>query len=133
MTTIPIEAQVSPEQLLQAVAQLPPSEFAAFVERLLVLRAERGAPHLTERETALLLEINRGLDAATQERFDALVTKRREERIDAAELADLMRITESIEERDAQRLASLGELADLRQLPLSELLRSLGIQAPPYA
>jgi hypothetical protein len=41
MVSIPIEAQVSPEQLLQAVEQLPPDEFSAFVARLLDLQARR--------------------------------------------------------------------------------------------
>ncbi len=41
MVSIPIEAQVSPEQLLQAVEQLPPDEFSAFVAQLLDLQARR--------------------------------------------------------------------------------------------
>jgi hypothetical protein len=41
MTTIPIEAEVSTEQLLRAVTRLPPQEFAAFVRELLALRAQR--------------------------------------------------------------------------------------------
>jgi hypothetical protein len=41
MASIPIEANVSTEQLLHAVEQLPPQELASFVERLLALRAER--------------------------------------------------------------------------------------------
>lgn len=35
MTTIQIEAQMSTEQLLRAVDQLPPNEFAAFLAQLL--------------------------------------------------------------------------------------------------
>ena len=39
MTTIQIEALVSPDQLLRAVEQLPPSELAAFVAQVFALRA----------------------------------------------------------------------------------------------
>lgn len=41
MTTIPIEAQVSTDQLLHAVEQLPPPEFTAFLAHLLELQALR--------------------------------------------------------------------------------------------
>ena len=39
MANIPIEAQVSTDQLLHAAQQLPADEFAAFVEQLLQFRA----------------------------------------------------------------------------------------------
>jgi hypothetical protein len=45
MTTIPIEAQVSTDQLLHAVEQVPPREFAAFLGRLLELQALRSQRH----------------------------------------------------------------------------------------
>ena len=41
MESIRIEAHVSTEQLLHAVEQLPPQEFAPFLARLLSLRAQR--------------------------------------------------------------------------------------------
>jgi hypothetical protein len=39
MVGVPIEAQVSTEQLIQAAAQLPPQELASLVARLLDLQA----------------------------------------------------------------------------------------------
>ena len=133
MTTIPIEAHVSTDQLLHAVEQLPPQEFAAFLDRLLALRAQRQEPHLSQQETALLLQINQGIDHATQRRFDELVAKRRDESISPVELEELIGITDLIEQRAAQRLAALEALAGLRQLSLSDLMDALGIQPPPYA
>jgi hypothetical protein len=41
MTTIPIEAQISTDQLLHAIEQLPPHEFATFLARLLDLQTRR--------------------------------------------------------------------------------------------
>jgi hypothetical protein len=41
MTTIPIEAQVSNDQLLHAVEQLPPQEFTVFLARLLARQTQR--------------------------------------------------------------------------------------------
>ncbi len=133
MASIPIEAHVSTEQLLHAIEQLPPQEFASFVERLLALRAQRQEPHLTRTETALLLQINQGLDPAEQRRYDELVAKRRAETITPEELDELVRLTDVIERRDAQRLLALDALATLRQAPLGNLMASLGIPPPTYA
>lgn len=133
MVMIPIEAEVSTAQLLRAVEQLPPQELAVFVARLLALRAQHAEPHLSQEETALLLQVNAGLPAETQRRFDQLVTKRQEEIITPEELAESIRITEQIEHCDAQRLAALEALAQLRRMTLADLLDSLGITPPPYA
>ena len=43
MTTIQIEAEISPDQLLRAVEHLPPREFISFVVHLLALRVAPGA------------------------------------------------------------------------------------------
>ena len=117
MTTIPIEAQVS----------------TAFVNRLLALLAQRQEPHLTQQETALLLQINQGIVPAIQRRFDDLVAKRRDERISPTELEELIGITELLEQRDARRLAALDTLAGLRHTSLGEVMDALGIQPPAYA
>jgi hypothetical protein len=133
MTTIPIEAEVSTEQLLRAVTRLPPQEFAAFVSELLALRAQRQEPRLSQAETALLLQINEGISAETQQRFDELVAKRQAETITPEELAELIQLTDQSEQRDAQRVAALEALAQLRRMTLADLMDSLGLSPPPYA
>ena len=116
MTTIPIEAEVSIEQLLRAVTRLPPQEFAAFVSELLALRAQRQEPHLSQAETALLLQINEGISAETQQRFDELVAKRQEETITPEERAELIQLTDQSEQCDAQRVADTPTLAAWRPI-----------------
>ena len=133
MTTIPIEAQVSTEQLLRAVERLPAEDLAAFVAQILTLHAQREAPHLSQSETALLLQINQGIAVDLKQRFEQLVAKRQSETITPDELHELIQITDQIERRDAQRLAALDELARLRKMPLPELMDDLGIQSAAYA
>lgn len=130
MVTIPVEAQVSTEQLLQALEQLPPQEFATFVERLLALRARRLERHLRQTETALLLQINQRSDPSAMRRLSDLVAKRQNETINPDELDELIELTEEVERRDAQRLTALDALARLRRVPLADLLASLGIPPP---
>jgi hypothetical protein len=132
MTTISIEAQVSTDQLLRAVERLPAQELATFVAQVVALRAQREAPHLSQSETKLLLQINQSLPAQMQRRFDELVAKRQAETITPEELQELIQITDQIEQRDGQRLAALVELAHLRGTTLDALMATLGIAPPGY-
>jgi hypothetical protein len=77
------------------------------------LRAQRTAPHLSQDETALLLQINGAISPDVQRRFNDLVAKRQMETISPAELTELIQITDVIEQQDAQRLAALIALAQL--------------------
>ncbi len=133
MSTIRVEAQVSTEQLLRAVEQIPEQDFDSFVAQLLLMRAQRAAPHLTPDETALLMQINSSLPPATQQRYDALVVKRQAETLTLLEQHELIDLTNQIEQQDAERLAALVKLAQLRQTSLQQLMQSLGIQDPTYA
>jgi hypothetical protein len=133
MSTIRVEAQVSTEQLLRAVEQIPEQDFDSFVAQLLLMRAQRAAPHLTPDETALLVQINSSLPPARQQRYDALVVKRQAETLTLLEQHELIDLTNQIEQQDAERLAALVKLAQLRQTSLQQLMQSLGIQDPTYA
>ena len=130
MTTIPIE--VSTEQLLRAVEQLPAPELDTFVAQVVALRAQRAAPHLSHEETTLLLQINAGLTPPEQARFALLVAKREAETIADDELDELIALTDEVEQRDAQRLAALRDLAQLRHTTLPLLMDALGIKAPSH-
>jgi hypothetical protein len=133
MTTIAIEAQVSTEQLLHAVERLPSQELATFVTQVVALRAQREAPHLGQQETALLLRINTGIPAETGRRFAELVAKRQAEIITPEELHELVQLTDQIEQHDAERLATLIELAQMRKTTLDALMDALGITPPAHA
>jgi len=132
MSTIHIEAQVSPEQLLRAVEQMPPQELAAFIRHVLALRAQREARHLSQAESALMLRINQGIPADLQRRYDDLIAKRSAATLIPEEYAELLQLTDQVEQLEADRIAALTELAGLRQTSLTDLMHTLGIQPPPY-
>jgi hypothetical protein len=133
MPVIQLEAQLSSAQLLQAVELMPSEELDQFVERILLLHAQRSATHLKHTESELLLQINRGIPPELRERYEALSAKRQAETLNSEEYAELLRLTGQIEQLDAVRLTALAELARLRQTSLAELMRTLGIQPPDYA
>ena len=132
MPTIRVEAQVSSGELLKAVEQLSPAEFQQFVSEDLELRASREAPRLSGSEADLLLRINQGLPEEWRRRLDDLIAKRQAEALTPDEHEDLLRLTDEVEKREAERLAALMELARLRGTSLAALMRRLGIKAPAH-
>ena len=119
--------QIETDELLKAALQLPPVEWEQFVARLFTLKARERVPTLSEREAELLLKINQGLSSATQARLNELIAKRRAESITAKELRELKKLTDQVEEFDAERLTHLSELAALRGVPLRKLIKQLGL------
>lgn len=132
MPVIQLNAEVSAEQLVHAVTQLPPAEWERFVTRMFALRPPHAERALSQEESALLLNINQGIPAETQRRYDVLIAKRRENVLTSAEYAELLRLTDEIEGLDAIRIENLAQLAHLRKMPLPVLMHELGI-APTYA
>lgn len=132
MPTIRVEAQVSGGELLKAVEQLSPAEFQQFVSEVLGLRASREAPRLTAPEANLLLRINQGLPEELRRRVDHLIAKRQAHALTPDEHAELLRLTDAVENREADRLEALMELARLRGTSLAALMQKLGIKAPAH-
>jgi hypothetical protein len=87
-----------------------------------------GAPHLTARESELLLEINRGLSVEAAERYRHLMALRRRGTLSSEEYRELLHLTDEAERLQAERIESLSELAHLRGKPLDALMEELGIR-----
>ena len=122
--------QVDTEQLLQAAAQLPRFEFEKFLTKLHALRRQADVPHLSQRESELLRQINQSLPQPIQKRYEALRKRRRNSSLTAAEEREFLALTKQREQFDVERLQSLAELARLRDITLPALLQQLGIQTP---
>lgn len=133
MSTMQITSQVSTDELLHSVASLPAAELEQFVARVLALRARLKAPSIPEQEAKLLGRINAGLSATQQQRFATLDHKRQEETLTDREHQELLALTDQMEQQNVERMQSLSKLALLRQVPLTTLMRNLGIRTPPYA
>ena len=124
--------QIGTDELLQAALQLPQVELEQFVTRLFSLKARERAPVLSEREAELLDKIYQALPAATQQRLNELIEKRQSSTITKNELEELSALTNQIELFDATRLEQLSELAHLRNVPLEQLIRQLGLKPVPH-
>jgi hypothetical protein len=135
MLKVQVMSQVELEidELLQGVARLGSRELEQFADRVQALRAQRRTPSLPKREAELLQLINRGLPAEVRQRYDALNDKLHAETITGEEHQELLGLIEQVKQADAERLRSLVELAQLRQLSLDELMEQLGLRRATYA
>jgi hypothetical protein len=122
----------SAEEIIQVVKQLPLPELEQLVDRVIAIRAERRAPHLTGNESELLSRINQSLSAGDRARLKELIDKRDAETITSTELPELIGMTDRLENLQAERLAALVELATLRGVTFDEVINQLGIQFPDH-
>jgi hypothetical protein len=73
---------------------------------------------IVKREAILLQKVNQSLPVATQQRFDDLNEKRRDETLTDEEHQELLALIEQIEENDVERVKDLGQLAQWRNVSL---------------
>jgi hypothetical protein len=116
-------------ELLQAVNQLNEPDLDQLVDRVLLLRAKRKNNILSAAETELLLHINQG---DLHQPYQALEKKQDAEILTNGEYEELLELSDRIEILAAERAESLVKLAQLRQVPLMQLMNELGIKAPEY-
>ena len=124
--------QIGIDELLNAALQLPRPEIERFVARLFALKAREETPNLSAAETALLLKINRDIPAGSRLRLNELIDRRQTGALTQPELAELIQLTDQAEALGNERLTCLIELASLRETPLNELMRQLGIRPVPH-
>lgn len=120
------------ENIVRAAERLPMNELATLVQDLLSLQARRQAPVLPTGEAELLLQINQGLSLDQQARYAQLIEKRLAETLTSAEHQELMDLNQTIEQLNVVRIKNLISLAQLRQIPLPQLMTELGIAESHY-
>lgn len=133
MAIVKVETELSTNNLLKAVGQLNKHEIEQFVSQVINLRAQRLVHRLSQAEAKFIVKINQGLPAEVRKRYDELIDKRRDESLNSEEYSELLRLTDQIENLEAQRMQYLSELARYRKVSLTELMENMGIQPPAYA
>jgi hypothetical protein len=133
MPAVQVKVQLSTNKLLEAVAGMSSTELEQFLSQVIALRAHRKAPHLSSRESELLIKINQGLPSNIRSRLDRLVAKRRDNKLTPKEHDELLRLIDKLEEAEAKRAEALAQLARWRGVTMTALMNDLGIQPPDYA
>ena len=127
MLRVKLEVELSKENLLNAVQQLTVSELEEFMQNISAFRAQKITPNLSEKDSELLLKINRNLDENIQKRYQLLINKREDKSLSENEYQELLDLTDQVEKHQAERLKYLAELSILRGCSLSDLINKLGI------
>ncbi|MGI9055910.1 MAG: hypothetical protein ACR2F2_08935 [Pyrinomonadaceae bacterium] len=123
-------AEITTENLLKAVVNLPKNEFERLIANAKKLR--RTLPESqANKEIRLIKKVNESvLSDAERMRFDELVEKRRDEIISKNELGELLALTEKSEEINVRQLKYLVEIANIRNKSLREVMKELEIFPP---
>ena len=127
MPVVQVNAELSFEQLVNAVVQLPQPEFQKLLHTVDKIHPLHEEHRLSSRESELLLKINQGLPPSVQRRYDELIDKRDARTLTPEEYQELLNMTDQVELSDAKRMEYVMELSGLREQPLSVLLDELGI------
>jgi hypothetical protein len=121
------EKPITADDLIAAAQRLDEAELERLYTGVRRMRMPKFGGVLSARETELFEHINRGFDAATTERYRALIRRRKRGTLTEEERREHMALSDLAENIAADRLLAVAELAELRGIPAQEMLRQLGI------
>jgi len=122
-----------PKDIISSINQWCSKEIDAFLEQLLLLRAQKKAPNFSNQETELLLKINQGIPFDIQHKYNSLTSKRNNSELTKNEYNELLLLSERIEEIEVQRIKYLSQLAKIRKTTLPQVMIDLGLKEPEIA
>ena len=123
---------MSLNELIQAANRLDEADLDQLLQQVVTLRARRKAPVIPNQEALLLEQINQGIPINLRQQYQTLRTQREAEKLTDSEHQTLIQLSKQIEAFGAQRLESLAQLAQLRQVSLLDLMETLGIPSVTY-
>ncbi|HQV94241.1 MAG TPA: hypothetical protein PLA27_02105 [Anaerolineales bacterium] len=123
--TVPPEME---RKLKQAANQLGLSPDSYIVQVLQQELESRLTPaRLSTEQTELLQRINESLSTAEWERYRFLLAQRDAENLNDREQAELISLSDKLEEANVRRMEAVAQLALLRRVTVPELMSTLGL------
>jgi hypothetical protein len=102
-------------------------ELTELSKKIMQIQAERMVDDLPLEEVLLLEKIRKQLPLEVQERFKLLKSKRLDETLSKLEHQEYLDLIEVIEMDNAEKVKHVGALALLRNRPILELGKELGV------
>jgi hypothetical protein len=132
MQKVQVQAEIDVKSFL---SQLGTKELEEFLRETAALLTRRKVGDKKAKEAVLLRQLNEecALPEAHWLRFHVLDSKRQAGGLTPKESEELFRLIKEEEQLRLRRILILGELAQLRGIPLPEIAAELGIKAPDYA
>lgn len=130
MQTIEINKgiKVGFEDIIKGVQQLDNQSLAIFANEINRLVSKRNQTKPDLKEVELLKKIKIAIPASVKRRQKQLFTRMQEDIITTPEHDELVLLNNIIEEKTAERIALIGELAALRHVSIQELNKQLAIK-----
>lgn len=127
-----VHLEITTENLLNAVAQMPEGEFNRFVEKAKKLRQDGGGQKtsVSPVEADLLHKINTIFPAAKRRRYDELYARFKSGDLQKDEREELLELNNEFELLNAERIEFIGELARLRGRTLEQVMDFFEIKIP---
>ena len=120
------KAMVGLDEIIEGMTAFDTQTLEQFMQQVGNLVARKKAPnHLSERESDLLMAINYCIPAELQQRFEVLSAKSQSGLLTNDEHAEMIRLIDQLEQKHAERLEKLLDLAQLRGVPLKTLMQEL--------
>lgn len=127
------QVELDTDELLRGVARLDEDELERFAQRVLAIRAQRHNASLPEAEVDLLQQIYATVSPEARQRYDYLHERMLGDVLTSNEQTELMKLSDQIEEADAQRLQYLLTLSQIRGISVDELMDELKLPRRIYA
>ena len=115
-------------ELLAEAERLETKDLGMLSVKVSEMLAKRPRPGLAKQEARLLMLINEGLPLELLERAAILHDKRQSDQISPEEIAELVLLTEKIEEIHLKRMKLVLKLAQMRGVPFKSLVDELGVK-----
>ncbi len=133
-----IEIQIPPEleQHLQAAADQAGISPDTYILRLLqqaLSISDTVGQRLSNSEAELIQRINTSLSQIEWNRYHSLLSKRQAESLTPDEHAELIALSDQIEQINAGRIQDLAELAQIRNTSVNSLIAELGLKPISHA
>lgn len=134
MEKIQIQVNSNIQSLIGGFSEMPLHDLETFISGLNALVIRKRVADKGKRDKALLLKINQTvLPEQTLERYVFLQDKMELESLSETEYKELLTLVHQEEKIRNKRFQFLLELAQLRDIPLTELMNNLGLDTLNYA
>lgn len=122
-----MQASITFNEIVTKVTELSFAELTALSKKIMEIQAERLTDDLPLEEVLLLEKIKKELPIEVKERFKTLKAKRTAETLTATEYQEYLALIEVVEMSNAEKVKHVGALALLRNRPMLELGKELGV------
>jgi hypothetical protein len=128
MSKIQIQSEIDTQSLLTGVSEMPVQELESFVRELNALITRKKTKDIAHREKILISKINRTvLEKSKAETYQKLILQSETVGISIEDNNRLLELVTEEENLRNERLKYLIELAQLRNIPVIQLMNNLGI------